>query len=263
MSSFLDVEVEQSVGWIRIRRPEVRNALTPQLASDLAAAIHQLADDQTLRVCVLTGADGSFCSGLDLKHVATEPAALANAEGALDGFQDIVRAVVFARIPFVAAVGGPAAGFGFDLALACDMRVASEAAFFESSFVRMGLVPDGGSTFWLPRLVGPGRARAMVMFSERVSASDALALGMVQRVVAPGDLDEAGRELAARIAAAPFEAVVASKALLSDAVRGELEKSLEREKRAQLQRLADPGFRQRLAGFVGGGKGTANAGKGE
>jgi len=161
---------------LTLSRPSRRNALTPGLARQLAQTIDQIEEAGEARLILLDGAGGHFCAGLDLQWLQSlgESPSVTELQHGLSDFQSAVIAIVRCPIPVIAVVQGTAAGFGFDLALACDMRLAGTSASFTSAFARMGLVPDGGSTFTLPRLVGIGRAMRVLMTDQSISAQEAL-----------------------------------------------------------------------------------------
>src|SRR5688500_14960563 len=188
MSNEVQVEVRDRVRTIALNRPQTKNALTKDVVARVTAAFREAGTDAETRAVILTGRGGSFCSGADLKAAMTDPAVQSSTpEQNVQVFHDLIRAVVGCPRPVVALVDGPAVGFGCDLALACDLRVATTAAYFQEKFVRIGLIPDGGGTFWLPRLVGLARAAEMIMLGEKVDGNEAHRLGMVNRLVAPAE----------------------------------------------------------------------------
>src|SRR3954451_12791334 len=174
-----------------LNRPTRRNALTPELARAVALEIEQIEEAGEARVILLSGAGGHFCAGLDLhwlRSLGAEPS-VAELQHGLSDFQSAVIAIVRCPIPVLAVVQGTASGFGFDLALACDMRLAGSSARFTSAFAKMGLVPDGGSTFTLPRLVGVGRALRVLMTNQTLDAATALSIGLVEEVTDDAAMD--------------------------------------------------------------------------
>jgi 2-(1,2-epoxy-1,2-dihydrophenyl)acetyl-CoA isomerase len=236
-----------------LNRPERRNALVPDVARRLAIELHAAGGDPALRAVVLRGAGGHFCVGLDLKWFLSLGATPAQAvlEEGLAAFQDTVRAVVRCPLPVIAALEGSVAGFGLDLALACDLRIAARTASFASAFARMGLVPDGGSTYTLPRLVGTSRAAALLLGVVTPDAREALELGLVNDVVEPAQLDAAVHALVGRIAESARSSGERIKAWLRADDREALERRLKLEGRAQLDALRSEEFQARLRAFVG------------
>ena len=158
MESVLLVEREGPVATLIMNRPKTRNALDPELLEALGTGLREAAEDASVRAVVLAGAGDAFCSGADLKGALGDLATNSDLGPRITQFHALIRAIVHAPKPFIAAVRGPAVGFGADLALACDLRVLSQDAYIQEKFVAIGLMPDGGGSFWLPRLVGIGRA---------------------------------------------------------------------------------------------------------
>jgi enoyl-CoA hydratase/carnithine racemase len=217
------------------------NALDTELVQALGAALGRARDDDAVRAILLTGEGGSFCSGADLK----EAMATIGTGGSLDGrvapFQESVRIIASVPKPVVAAVDGAAVGFGADLALACDLRVFSERAYLQEKFVGIGLMPDGGATFHLPRLVGLGRALEFLMLGEKIEAPRALELGLANRVVAPEALHAETLALCRRLADGPPLALSRIKLATRAALSSTLDEALAREGAGQgeLLRSAD------------------------
>jgi len=237
---------------LTINRPARRNALTPMLARSLVHALDQVEESGEAELVVLRGAGGHFSAGLDLQWLRGlgEILAVADLQRGLADFQAAVLAVVRCPVPVLAVVEGTAAGFGLDLALACDLRLVSRDASFTSAFARMGLIPDGGSTFTLPRLVGIGPALRMLLAGETVDAARALAIGLADEVVEPAQVDAEVAALAARLTAGATSSVRAIKRLVRAQEVGALEQVLAMEGAAQLQALQGPEFRRRLAAFT-------------
>ena len=182
---------EAKVRWITLNRPETRNALTTALNQAVITAI-QGAEAAGARVVVLSGAGGAFSSGLDLRVAAEEGMDPSTIEGRMRSyFHGLIRAVRSCPLPTVAVVDGAAAGFGCDLALAADLRLCSDRARFGEVFVKRGLMPDGGGTWTLPRLVGLGRAMEMMLTGELVDAAEAHRIGLVNRVFPAAELEPA------------------------------------------------------------------------
>jgi 2-(1,2-epoxy-1,2-dihydrophenyl)acetyl-CoA isomerase len=207
------------------------------MALRLQEVLREIRDDADVRAVLLTGAGRAFCAGQDLAEVRITP-------GESPRFGDVVRTSYNPTVrlirsiekPFVCAVNGVAAGAGANLALACDIVVASDRASFIQAFSKVGLVPDTGGTWFLPRLVGPSKAAELMMLGDRVSAEDALALGLVSRVVPADELATAARELAVRLAQMPTVALGLTKRLIEAAQLNTLGEQLELE--ASLQQAA-------------------------
>ena len=188
-------EAEGPIHRLTLNIPARRNAITPAHARLLAQEIEAVEEAGDARVILLGGASGHFCAGLDLHWLGSlgSNPGISELQRGLSDFQSAVIAIVRCPIPVLAVVQGTAAGFGFDLALACDMRLAASSATFTSAFARMGLVPDGGSTFTLPRLVGVGRSMRILMSGETLDAKEAYSIGMVEEVIEDSVLESGVR----------------------------------------------------------------------
>jgi enoyl-CoA hydratase/carnithine racemase len=237
MSEPVLVESIGATRLVTINRPEARNALTRGVIAGLERALREASADSSVRCAILTGAGDHFCAGADLRATfAEDPQFADHLEEYMDAYHGLVKAVVRCEKPTVAMMDGAAVGFGADLALACDLRVASTRAYAQEKFVRLGLMPDGGGTFWLPRLVGTARAMQMILLAEKVEAAELKSLGVVARVVAPEALREATFEVARTIEAGPPLAFAAIKRAVY-ASWGSVEEALRREREEQLKLL--------------------------
>lgn len=245
-------ESEGPIHRLTLNLPARRNALTPGLARGLAREIEQVEEAGQARVILLSGAGGHFCAGLDLHWLRSlgDSPRIADLQHGLADFQSAVLAIVRCPIPVLAVVQGTAAGFGFDLALACDMRLAASSATFTSAFARIGLVPDGGSTFTLPRLVGVGRAMRLLMTGETLDAHRALAIGLVEEVIDDNDLDSGVRRTVNALLEAAASSIRTIKRLSRAPEVGALEQAMSTEGAAQLQALQSADFRVRLEAFT-------------
>jgi 2-(1,2-epoxy-1,2-dihydrophenyl)acetyl-CoA isomerase len=199
-------QVENNIATLTLNRPERLNALGDTLREDLHNAILRATDDDNVRAIVITGAGRGFCSGGDVKAMSERDQAgrsHALADQLAPARDRCIAAMRDCPKPIIAAVNGPAAGAGFNLALACDMRIASSAAKFVQAFVKRGLHPDWGGTYFLPRLVGTAKACELIFTGEPIDATEAARLGIVNAVVAPEELMAKTYELAKKIAAGP------------------------------------------------------------
>lgn len=225
-------DVSDGVATITLNRPQVYNAFNGQLHADLIAALREAAADDAVRAVVLTGAGKAFCSGQDLKAISM--ADIADIGRALrDQYNPLIRTMRTMRKPLIGAVNGVAAGAGFSLALACDMRVAAEDTRFVAAFVNIGLVPDSGMTYILPRIVGHARAFEICTLGEPVSAATALSYGLVNRVVPAAELLPAATALAQRLANGPALAIGLIKAGLDMSQNATLDEVLDFESASQ------------------------------
>lgn len=224
------------VGTITLNRPDVLNAFNEDVNPEFIAALKQAAKDPEIRVLVITGAGRAFSSGQDLgdlerKYVPGHvPSLGADLKKRYDPWVKLIRTM---EKPVIASVNGVAAGAGCSLALACDLRIASEHAKFIEAFINVGLVPDSGSTWTLPRLVGLGRAMELCTTGRPVKADEALAIGLVNQVVPAEELEAATAKMAARLASLPAKAVALTKRLLNESFERSLSDQLDAESFAQ------------------------------
>jgi 2-(1,2-epoxy-1,2-dihydrophenyl)acetyl-CoA isomerase len=230
----VEVDAEAGVGTIILNRPDALNALTVPMKQELLAAFRRLEREKHVRAGILTGAGRAFCAGQDLRE-RLEPGAAPLGVEVRERYNPIVRAMRTLPKPIVGAINGVAAGAGASLAMACDIRIASDAASFALAFGRVGLVPDSGATWFLPRLVGATRAAELALLNDPVSAPDAERIGLVGRVVPAAELATEARAVAARLAAGAPRAMALTKRALNAAWEHDLDAALEYE--AHLQDL--------------------------
>lgn len=234
---------------LTIARPEARNALTIPVVRALRDALLAAAKDEALRCVVLTGAGGHFCAGADLRKNMEDPAMMARVDEYIDDFHGLVRSIVRCPKPTVAMVDGAAVGFGADLALACDLRVVTERAYIQEKFVSIGLMPDGGGTFWLPRLLGTARAMQMCLLADKLDGKKLLELGIALDAVAPDKLRARTMELCARLEKGPPLAYTAIKESIY-ASWGDLDEALKRERTNQLRLLKTGDLMEGVLAFM-------------
>jgi len=244
MESVLLVEREGPVATLTMNRPATRNALDPELLVALGSALREVSADPSVRAVVLTGAGDAFCSGADLKGALGDLDTGADLGPRITQFHELIRAIVDAPQPFIAAISGAAVGFGADLALACDLRVLAKDGYLQEKFVAIGLMPDGGGSFWLPRLVGLGRALEFLLLGTRIDADLALSLGLANRVVESTQAVAEANKLAHALAAGPPLALAAIKSAVRSGASGSIDEALEREKRGQTELLKSQDFRE-------------------
>ncbi len=236
------VEIAGGIGTVTLNRPEKLNAFERELCRDLADALRMLVQSDTVRVIVLTGAGRAFCAGADLGVLESDGPALVAAG------KEVALAIRRAPQPVLAAVNGAAAGGGANLALACDYRIASDRASIGQVFHKLGLVPDWGGSFFLPRLVGTSRALELVWSARMVPAAEALALGLFDRVVPHAELLPEARGLAELWAGQPAGAVRRAKEALYASEERSLGAMLDLEIAHQNELFATPEARERIAG---------------
>jgi 2-(1,2-epoxy-1,2-dihydrophenyl)acetyl-CoA isomerase len=244
MAETVRFEVADGVATITLNRPEVLNSIDEPTGQALAEAFRRAAAEPAVRCVVLTGAGRGFCAGQDLKEPQDDLAEVIRRR-----YNAIVRAILACPQPVLASVNGVAAGAGCSFALACDLRIASDRASFVQSFARVGLVPDSGASFFLPRLVGFGRAMELALLAEPVDAARALALGLVNRVVPHDELAAATAEWAGRLAAGPLGLTLVKQALRFGAVH-DLEATLANEAELQGRAGASLDHREARAAFA-------------
>ncbi len=232
----LHTETADGVLTITLNRPDVLNALTRQVLHDLRDVLRAAGRDAAVRCLVLTGAGRGFCSGLDLTASDQRDAGVSVADGVRQNWNVVVKGIRAIEKPVIAAVNGVAAGAGMSIALACDIRMASEAAWFIPGFVKIGLVPDSGGTLFLPLLVGYAKAAELAFISDRVDAEEAHRLGLVNHVVPAAELMERTHAMAARLAAMPTKAIGLTKRAFNRAIMPQLDAALDYE--ADMQEIA-------------------------
>ena len=232
--------VEDGVGLIAFNRPEARNALTPEMIGCLNNVITSMEQDIEVRCVVLTGSGGSFCAGGDVKGMASKNDGLGTVSQKIKTIDQAIhkqrldhkgtagRLHTMAK-PTIALVDGPAAGAGMSLAMACDLRMISERAFFTTAFAKVGFSGDYGGTYFLTQLVGSAKARELYYLSERVSSKEALALGLTNWVCKEDELETKGMELAHRLANGPSVALGYMKENLNRAMMGDIDECLDME----------------------------------
>jgi 2-(1,2-epoxy-1,2-dihydrophenyl)acetyl-CoA isomerase len=248
----VDYRTAERVGWIVLNRPDALNAWTRELAEDMNAALEHAAADPEVRAIVFTGAGRAFSSGADLK---------AGGEFGADGKPDVLSRLretyhpLIQRIrtvpkPVIAAVNGPAVGIGCSLALACDLILAAESAYFLLAFVNIGLGLDGGASQSLPARIGHARAFEMAYLGERIGAAQASDWGLVNRVLPDADLEQAATELAARLAAGPPGSFASMKRTINDRLYDGFEGLLDLEAVLQQERAGSADFMEGVLAFM-------------
>lgn len=249
----IQLEMRDAVAIITFNRPHALNALTAAMGQEFRGAMNE-ARERGARAVVLTGAGRAFCAGGDLREMQK----LAEQEGRFEAFFDEPLHVIHACIrlirelplPVIAAVNGVATGGGCNLALACDLVLAAESAQFNQAFIKIGLTPDCGGTFILPRLVGLRRATELLMTGEMVGARRAAEMGMINGTVAEDELMAEALNLAQRLANAPTAALARIKSLLNESATNDYNAQLDLEHKAQLQSGLTKDFREGVAAFI-------------
>jgi 2-(1,2-epoxy-1,2-dihydrophenyl)acetyl-CoA isomerase len=232
MSDDLLETIEDGIATVTMNRPEARNAFTAEMMAGLTEAFNRLAADASVRVVVLTGAEGAFCAGGDVKSFAANAGAKVNLDARildLRNRMDVSRVLHEMPKPTLAVIPGPAAGAGFSLAMACDMRIAADTAKITTAFSKVGLSGDFGGSFFLTKLLGAAKARELYFTGEVVSGKEAAAIGMVSKSVPDEELPEAAAAMAKHLASLPTVAVGYMKKNLNTALEGSLSDVLDWE----------------------------------
>jgi 2-(1,2-epoxy-1,2-dihydrophenyl)acetyl-CoA isomerase len=241
----LDYRVTNGVAWVRLGRPDSRNAIDAELRRALVNAVRQAERDPEARVVVLTGAGAAFCAGADVRELAESPPAEIR-----DEYEALLTRLRGMPKPTIAAVRGAAAGIGVSLACCCDIRYAASDAFFREAFVDIGLTVDGGVSWLLPRLIGLGRTYEMCYTGRRVAADEAERWGLVSRVLAPEELEGAVRELAEQLAAGPAMALGAIKRSVNFAATSTFEEAVDFEFLLQGVQMRGEDFKEGIGAFL-------------
>lgn len=252
------IEIDGEIGTLTLDRPDAFNAMSPEMIGEMTVAFSWLADRAPLRALVVTGAGKAFCAGGDVTwfRKGVEDGEVDLPSEVRRGAEVLHQAIVdLRRIPFpvIAAINGPAAGAGFSLALACDIRISSAAAFFAPAYGRIGASPDGGMTYFLPRVVGPSKALELLLEDPNLSAEDARTLGLVSSVVAPDELMETARAKAGELAKKAPHYVRMAKKLVGVSIENSINDHLQLERHGIADSMATEDLRQGVETFFSGG----------
>lgn len=248
--AYQNIEVttaENGVCTVKLNRPEVRNALGLELREEIRDFFNAVKNNDEVKVIVLTGEGKAFSAGGDLSAL-TEMDAVSGRKRLQSG-HEMIKAIVELEKPVIAAVNGAAAGAGVSMALACDIVVAGKSSFFIQSFAKVGLVPDLGSMYFLPRLIGRNRALELMFFGDRVSSEQAQSIGLINRVVEDELLLEEANKLAGQLAEGPKMALGLMKKLVNRSVFSEFDESLELEGFAQAMCFESADFKEGVKAF--------------
>ncbi|MFZ4105012.1 enoyl-CoA hydratase-related protein [Flavobacterium sp.] len=250
ISNFIEVEIDSKVAWISLNRPEVFNSFNREMALQLQTTLDDCNSNANVRAIVITGNGKAFCAGQDLKEV-TDPELNPGFRKILEEhYNPIIQKIRNIEKPIIAAVNGVAAGAGANIALACDIVVAIEQASFIQAFSKIGLVPDSAGTFFLPRLIGFQKASALMMLGEKVTASEALAMGMIYKIVPSELFDKEVRNLANNLAQMPTKAIGLTKRLLNQSMNNNLEQQLALESDLQIEASSSNDYNEGVTAFV-------------
>jgi 2-(1,2-epoxy-1,2-dihydrophenyl)acetyl-CoA isomerase len=253
VSEHLLVERRGGVLLLTMNRPEALNALMPSMTDEMRRTVEDAVTDSDVRALVITGAGRAFSAGGDVKNMAAQTGRRTPNDvrrRIREGTGPLIMAIATIEKPVVAAVNGLAYGGGFSIAMACDIVYAARSARFAQAFVKRGLVPDTGSTWFLPRLIGPWRARELMFTGEPVDAERASALGLVNRVCDDATVLDEAIALAEKLAAGPTMAIGMIKTLVSEGMRGDLRQAIDAEADAQGIAMESEDFREGVAALL-------------
>jgi 2-(1,2-epoxy-1,2-dihydrophenyl)acetyl-CoA isomerase len=236
---------------IQLNRPAVFNSFNKQMAIEFQQALTEAKENKSIRAILITGSGKAFCAGQDLLEAAPPGEELADLGKIIDEcYNPIIKLLRSIEKPIVCAVNGIAAGAGANIALACDIVIAAESAAFLQAFSKIGLVPDSGGTYFLPRLVGLPRATALMMLGEKLSANDALAMGMIYKVFPDALLEEESLKLTAGLAAMPTKALGLTKIALNESFNNKLSQQLDLEKTLQVKAGNTHDYKEGVQAFL-------------
>jgi 2-(1,2-epoxy-1,2-dihydrophenyl)acetyl-CoA isomerase len=247
---FILFEVDQGVARITLNRPDVLNSIHTAMSGEIQEALGHAAREREIRAVLLTGKGRGFCAGQDLDEVRPGGAVNDFAAHARKAYTPIVRGLRALEKPVICAVNGVAAGAGANLALACDLVLAAEEASFVQVFAKIGLVPDTGGSFFLPRLVGMARATALAMLAEKITAAQAVDIGLIYRACPAASLDEEASKLAVHLATQPTVGLGLTKRLLNASWGNDLDTQLELEAECQGAAGRSADYAEGVAAFL-------------
>ncbi len=234
---------------LKLNRPEVFNSFNKAMALALQAALDDCVKDETVRAIVLTGEGKAFCAGQDLAE-ATDPNGPELQSIVREHYNPIIRKIREIEKPVIAAVNGVAAGAGANIALACDLTIATESASFIQAFSKIGLIPDSGGTFFLPRIIGVQKAMALMMTADKVMAKDAEAMNMIYKVVPDADFAAEVNKLAETLAKMPTRGLGLTKKAVNESLFNSLDQQLDVEEKLQTEAGQTHDFNEGVAAFL-------------
>ncbi|MCW8980006.1 MAG: 2-(1,2-epoxy-1,2-dihydrophenyl)acetyl-CoA isomerase PaaG [Altibacter sp.] len=246
----IELKIENNTAWITLNRPDVFNSFNREMALRLQKQLDHCASEATVRAIVITGSGRAFCAGQDLKEVTTPELNPGFKKILEEHYNPIIQRIRTIEKPVIAAVNGVAAGAGANIALACDVVVASAGAGFIQAFSKIGLVPDSAGTFFLPRLIGFQKASALMLLGDKVSAEEAEKLGMVYKVFSSEDFISEVTALAETLAKMPTKALGMTKRLLNQSMTNDLKAQLEMESKLQIEAAQSDDYNEGVDAFV-------------
>ena len=250
MTKPITKQLENGVATLTFNRPEVFNSFNREMALLLQEELDTCAADDSVRAIVLTGNGKAFCAGQDLKEV-TDPDLNPGFKKILEEhYNPIITKIRAIEKPIIAAVNGVAAGAGANIALACDIVIAHEKVSFIQAFSKIGLIPDSAGTFFLPRLIGFGKASALMMLGDKLSATDAEKMGMIYKVTSLEEFQETVSSTAHKLAQMPTKALGMTKRLLNESMTNSLQEQLDLESKLQIEAAQSEDYKEGVAAFV-------------
>ncbi len=246
---FINYRKTGSVAWLILNRPTVYNSFHRGMAMELLKILDEVEQDLSIRCIVISGNGKAFCAGQDLQE-AIKPDGPGLHKILSEHYNPIIRKLRTLQKPVIAAVNGVAAGAGANIALACDIVVASESASFIQAFSKIGLIPDSGGTFFLPKLIGQNRASALMMTGDKVSAKEALQMGMLYKVFSDEHFIQETENLATKISEMPTQALILTKQLINESHQQNLEQQLQSELKMQNLAAQTEDYKEGVAAFL-------------
>jgi 2-(1,2-epoxy-1,2-dihydrophenyl)acetyl-CoA isomerase len=246
---YIQFSIDQQVATIHFQRPEVFNAMHHAMRQEVLEALRTCRDDDAIRAVLIIGSGRAFCAGEDLQEVI-DPQGPSLAEIIATGYNPMVSLIRSLPKPVIAAVNGVAAGAGANIALACDIVVATASASFTQAFSKIGLIPDSGGTWTLPRLVGFQRATALMMLSDKVSATEAAAMGMIYKVFEDASFEEESRKMAILLAQMPTQGLALTKKALNHSFDNDFEAQIALEDELQTRAGGTADYKEGVAAFL-------------
>lgn len=250
MTNSIELKIENNTAWLTLNRPDVFNSFNREMALRLQDELDACEANPDVRAIVITGNGKAFCAGQDLKEVTTPEMNPGFKKIVEEHYNPIISRIRSIEKPIIAAVNGVAAGAGANIALACDIVVASERASFIQAFSKIGLIPDSAGTFFLPRLIGLQRAIALMMLGEKVLAEDAEKIGMIYKMYSVGDFNAEVFALAEKLSKMPTKALGLTKRLLNESLTNGLTAQLKLESKLQIEAAQSDDYAEGVSAFM-------------
>jgi 2-(1,2-epoxy-1,2-dihydrophenyl)acetyl-CoA isomerase len=249
MMEFIQKEIQGNSLILKLNRPDKYNSFNRPMALELCAALDEAASDTSIRGIMITGNGKAFCAGQDLQE-AMDPNGPGLKKILSEGYNPIIRKIRNIEKPVIAAVNGVAAGAGANIALSCDIVVATASASFIQAFSKIGLIPDSGGTFTLPRLIGFQKASALMMLGEKVSASDAEKMGMIYKVYSDEEFYSSSLSLIHQLSSMPTRGLALTKKVLNSSMNNSLDQQLDLEEKLQLEAGETYDYKEGVKAFI-------------